>query len=345
MCLLIVLLIGSSIAAEEKLSITISSGAFFNEIPEVMVYEKSIPLIYTQKIITEEQHFVENLIEIENYCENEKNNYCYTIQQTLILLKNLNTNINDNKKNLEKTEEMVGNNRKKTNRKRGIQIIGDFYNFCCDVATEKQIKNFYTNEDKLKQQADRLKDVFVSDHKDLNQITSQLNNYTTVTSNKLEILKNSFKTLLNEEKKNDLIETTKTDKEIKGLQDITFSLITMIIKIMNYERETSTQLHCKISKIPSRLITIDTLHTDLIKLSDIIKKNGFELAINLDNLSLYYNIPITECQFSKTQVLIKIKIPIRELKSNWKLFQYIPAHFKYKNSTCIIYSEKNIYGS
>ncbi|KAE9521411.1 hypothetical protein AGLY_018233 [Aphis glycines] len=74
-----ILIIASAIA-EEKISITISSGAFFNEVPEVIVYEKT---------------------------------------------------------------------------------------------TEKQIKNFYTNEDKLKQQADKLRDVFVSDHKDLNQITSQ----------------------------------------------------------------------------------------------------------------------------------------------------------------------------
>ncbi|KAF0756899.1 sodium- and chloride-dependent transporter XTRP3-like [Aphis craccivora] len=109
---------------------------------------------------------------------------------------------------------------------------------------------------------------------------------------------------------------------------------------MNYERETRTQIHSKIGKIPSRLITIDTLHADLQKLSEILRKDGFEPVIKINKLSLYYNIQITECQFSKTQVLIKLKIPIREYKSDWKLFQYVPAHFKYKNTTCIINSEK-----
>lgn len=193
-----ILIIASAIA-EEKISITISSGAFFNEVPEVIVYEKSIPLIYTQKTIIEEENNVDNLLEVENYCEKKKNSYCYIVQQSLILLKTLNININENK-NLEKLAEIVGDSKKK-NKKRGIQFIGDFYNFCCDIATEKQIKNFYTNEDKLKQQADKLRDVFVSDHKDLNQITSQLNNYTAATSNKLENLKNIFKTYLTEEKK------------------------------------------------------------------------------------------------------------------------------------------------
>jgi len=56
------------IIVEEKLSITILYlGAFFNEVPEKIVYIKSIPLIlYTQQIIAEEQTYVDNLLEIEN---------------------------------------------------------------------------------------------------------------------------------------------------------------------------------------------------------------------------------------------------------------------------------------
>lgn len=104
----------------------------------------------------------------------------------------------------------------------------------------------------MKEQADRLRDVFVSDHKDLNTITTQLNNYTTITENKLEILKKSFK-ILEEEKNNNLLEDMRINKEIKGVQEIIFYLITMLIKFINYERESSTHLNCKIGKIPPRL--------------------------------------------------------------------------------------------
>jgi len=105
-----ILIIASAIA-EEKMSITVSSGAFFNEVPEVIVYEKRIPFIYPQKIIIEEKNYVDNLLEVENYCENKKNNYCYIIQQSLILLKTLNMNIDENK-NLEKLAETVGDKKK-----------------------------------------------------------------------------------------------------------------------------------------------------------------------------------------------------------------------------------------
>lgn len=327
--------------AKETIGITISSGAFFNEISEAIMYDKSIPLIYTQKVIIEENSFSENLMEVEKYCKNKNTSYCDTLRQSSSLLNTLNININKNKKNMEKLEEINNLYNKKTIRsKRGIQFIGDFYNFCCDIATEKQIKHFYTNEEKLKKQADKLRDVFVSDHKDLNTITTQLNNYTTLTENKLEILKGSLKIFFEEEKKNQLLEISTIDKEIRGVQETIFYLTTSLLKFINYERESSTHLHCKIGKIPPRLIDIDILYNDLSNLTKILQKDGFELVIQIDNLSAYYNIPITECQFSKTEILVKIKIPIQEIKTNWELFQYIPAHFKFRNSTCIIYSEK-----
>jgi len=50
------------------------------------------------------------------------------------------------------------------------------------------------------------------------------------------------------------MENTKTDKEIKGMQEIIFNTLTIVIKIINYERDISTQIHCKIGKIPPGLI-------------------------------------------------------------------------------------------
>ena len=136
------------------------------------------------------------------------------------------------------------------------------------------------------------------------------------------------------------MEKTNYDNLIQGTQEIMFDLMIILSKFINYERDSSIHLHCKLGKIPPRIINTQVLFKDLIKLSSVLKKDGYELVIKRDNLFSYYNMPITECQFSNTQILIKLKIPIKESSTNWKLFQYVPAHFKFLDSICLIFFQK-----
>jgi len=145
---------------------------------------------------------------------------------------------------------------------------------------------------------------------------------------------------IKEEKGNDMQEKNYQLNSIQGVQEIIFSLITIMSKFTNYEKESSNHLHCKLHKIPTRIIKPNILQNDLIKLSEVLLKDGYELVIPIENIPAYYNLPITECQFSKNQILIKIKIPIQENMAKWKLFQYIPIHFKFEESICLIFSEK-----
>lgn len=95
----------------EDTKITISPGAFFNEVKETIMYDKSIPLIYTQNILKDKiDNFGESMA-IENYCKNKKSNYCSIIHQSLMLLKNLNNNINEN--DIDTMEFLDKNNKKK----------------------------------------------------------------------------------------------------------------------------------------------------------------------------------------------------------------------------------------
>lgn len=331
-----------AIETGEDTKIMVSPGAFFNEIKETIMYDKSIPLIYTQDTIKDDINNFGETWEIEKYCKtkNKHDNYCNIVQQSITLLKNINKNINDNDIDAMEFLKKANAFDTKERSKRGIQFIGDFYNFCCNVATDKQIKNFYNNEERLADQAEKLKNIFVSDHKDLSQITSTLNNYTMTTGNRIESLKNNFKNFVKEEKDNMMLEKNNYNNLIQGTQEIMFNIATSLVRFINYERDSSTQLHCKLGKIPPRVISTEVLFYDLNKLSKILMEDGYELVIKLENIFSYYNLPIVECQFSKSKILIKLKIPIKEKSTNWKLFQYIPAHFKFQGSICLIFSEK-----
>lgn len=80
---------------EEVMDITVSSGAFFDEVPDAVMYDKSIPLIYTQEIKNDEGT-IYNVWQIEKYCLDKGSNYCKITQQILTLLKNVNENIQEN---------------------------------------------------------------------------------------------------------------------------------------------------------------------------------------------------------------------------------------------------------
>lgn len=323
----------------EDIVVTISSGAFFNDIPEAIIYDTSLPIIYTQNNektdITEEG--IQNL-EVKKYCENKDNNYCNIMDQTIILLDTINKHIKKNENDL--FNDLTNTQPKNRISKRGIQFLGNLYHFCCNIATEKQLKHLYTNDEKIKIQIDKLKNIFVSDHDDLTRITTELNDYTNITKNKLNLLKNTLNLFVEEEKQNVLINQNRQENTIQGVQEIIYKLMTIILKISNHESKSSVHLHCKLGKIPPSIVEPEILEKDLKKLSNVIDKDEFQLVIPIDNMSAYYNIPIVECQFSKTQTLIKIKIPIKEKTSVWKLYQYIPTHFKFHDSICIIFSEK-----
>lgn len=97
-------------------------------------------------------------------------------------------------------------------------------------------------------------------------------NYKTITEGKLESLTKSFKIFSKEERNNNLSENLRIDKKIKEVQEIIFYLITMLMKFINYERESSTHLHSKLGKISPRFINANILYNDLQKLTKIFKK-------------------------------------------------------------------------
>ena len=293
-----------NVNAKENLAVIVSPGVFFDEVPEAILYDKSIPFIYTQELQDDDpDDSLENITNnggVENFCENKYTNYCKIFNQTLDILTVINKNIRESDpKMLDITNKGI----LKSRSKRGIQFFGNLYHFCCNVATEKQLKTFYTNEEMLDQQINKFKNAFVSDHKDLINLTTDLNTYTKNTKNNMKLLRDSFTKFINEEK-------TNQENTIQGIQEIMYNLMSVILKFTNHEKDTNIHLHCKLQRIPSRIIKTKILYNDLEKLKRAIEKNGYELTIPLENLPTYYNLPITECQFSKSKILIKIKIPI-----------------------------------
>jgi len=200
----------TGVTAEEDMDVTVSSGDFFEEVQDAIMYDKSIPLIYTQEIGNNDEE-MGNGWNIEKYCSEKNTNYCKITKQIIILLNTINKNTEENSLDMSDMLIIMFKNKRS---KRGIQLMGNLYYFCCNVATENQLRNLYTNENMISQQIKKFKDAFVSDHQDLVNITSELNKYTKTNNNNLEILKTSFREFIKEEIGNDMLEKTNHENTI-----------------------------------------------------------------------------------------------------------------------------------
>ena len=52
----------------------------------------------------------------------------------------------------------------------------------------------------------------------------------------------------------------------------------------------------------------------------------------------YFKLPLGECQFSENMLAIKIKIPIKKLRNEWKVYRYTPIPFRCKDKVCKVHT-------
>jgi len=112
--------------AEED--ITVSPRAFFEEIQEAILYDKSIPLVYTQEIQDNNSNNIDYSWGVEKYYKNKNTKYCSIMNETLGILTTININIENNDKDI---LDMI--NLSLTN-KRSKQVFGNLYHFCCNIS-------------------------------------------------------------------------------------------------------------------------------------------------------------------------------------------------------------------
>jgi len=72
--------------SEEDVDITVSLGVTFEEIQEAILYDKSIPLLYTQEIQDNNSNNIDYSWGVEKYCKNKNTRCCSIMNETLEIL-------------------------------------------------------------------------------------------------------------------------------------------------------------------------------------------------------------------------------------------------------------------
>lgn len=216
--------------------------------------------------------------------------------------------------------------------KRGIDMIGNVLGWCCSVAHQNDLNELAQEEGDLTKIVNNLKDQVAQEHANVIQAETLTNKY----SEQLSVYLNE----MNKENKNRLTTIAKISNEIEkrvtNLEDIS-SLIaktqfrsviaTAWLKVIN---------SCTDRRVPYFLVKPQTLKEDLSQIEKQINELGYGLSIRPEKYHAYYGLETTSCHFSEKKLIIRVKLPMKEIKNNYKLFTVTTLPFSYENTICSV---------
>lgn len=88
--------------------------------------------------------------------------------------------------------------------------------------------------------------------------------------------------------------------------------------------------------MPTTIVSLSKLKSDLLSLTNSIQEDGYELIISVDEVTKYLKLEIADCIISDDNILVHLKIPIKRQGSQWRLYEVLAVPFAWENKTCTI---------
>lgn len=200
-------------------------------------------------------------------------------------------------------------------RSKRFNIIGWLLKQCCGVASQDDFETLYRGEDRVEEHLEEMRKVLHTDHRGItNLVTNQ------------QKLTEDFNGILNNTK-HELTDIMMNQAGLSEKEDIMMANLLSIYKQMNKLtqkiKKNLAASSCQNKRIPSTMISPETLRADLKKIEERANKQEWQLAIPVEEVGRYYGIPTAACVITKERLVVRIKIPLQR-KGN--KIQYYDAH-------------------
>lgn len=220
-------------------------------------------------------------------------------------------------------------------KKRALDSIGNFLNWCCSTATDGELHELTSNEEMVNHHLNSLQEIEKLDHEDLIKTSSQLTDFST---NVTKIL-NSVHTTLDKFQNSFKFGNKNIDTLYSNVLSLSLRTNIFLYKHIYISRFEEIHTHCKNHLIPQSLVPSKTLLLDLANLNDKLKPINYTLAIPLSELHQYYNIPLLSCISTPSNTILNVRIPVKSIRKSWTLYRYLPIPLAWKNQTCSLAHE------
>lgn len=313
----------------------LSAGVHWRQLPETVIYESSVPLYYRVpwQLPTYEgdgQRLRENSDFHKYYPK------LWNISQSILDLDNkFGVVLTAWETSLRGAPEV----HTATRKRRGIELFGQIMHFCCNLVTASDVTAMGAGVSDVNTALHDLQNNIVSDHQELFNLTNSMSQFNfelqasyNMTFNQIKNLKQEITNLVNFE--------NESDNVIHEALNIIYKKIIHMIHnefiISAYTKMSETMMQCNNKKLSKFLVSETILIQDLKILESNLVKNNFELSISVKNIQKYYNLNIVSCVLQGEELVVSVKVPIRQLGHNWKLFEIINVPFAFNNQTCSV---------
>lgn len=302
----------------------INAGGFWRDLPKVVGYEASIPLIYRADWETRDLPPLR-----ESHCDSEQNlrpkwSGCKTVRQ----IEELEEIFRDEMgKTL--TEELSAPKRSR----RSLDFIGSTLDWCCGVATTKNLHSLNTKQEDVSNRLYHLQSDLGKELTALINNSKAFDQYQKMSAANFNEVEKRIHLL----EKNH-IEAMKSifDEDLQGrillhkiLQNIKHNIL--MVRLVRRNNIIST---CKSNQLPYGIVEPKVLSQDLLRLEKNLSKSGYQLAVSTNDIQNYYQLPFVDCAFSQEVVTITIKVPITRTGHKWHLKELLTVPFSWQNQTC-----------
>ena len=102
----------------------------------------------------------------------------------------------------------------------------------------------------------------------------------------------------------------------------------------------SSHLHiqdsCAAKQIPHAFVSPDVLRDSLERAQAKLHQHGRTLAIGLDELELYYKLPLTYCSEEEKETIVRVSIPFIKSDARWKIIRSYPVPYGFGDQTLFL---------
>ncbi|OXA53727.1 hypothetical protein Fcan01_11758 [Folsomia candida] len=224
-----------------------------------------------------------------------------------------------------------------TRHRRSIEIIGDFYNWCCGVAQQKTVDRMQLNEYHLDNFTLQLQSALTAEHSFTVESTKIFNKDFQALEKALSetdrVVHNELRDIANEEERLE----SKAQDDHHSL----FALAVAQFQTVLNQNWIQTLSDCRQSLLPPFIVSPKMLRRDLRVLQRKILQHNRELSIPSSDLEDVFRYPLATCLFSPNKVVATVRIPLVSLNTTYEMKRIQPLSFLFNDDVCQVKIDVN----